>query len=146
MEEQQTSDSTSQISFLGHKNRMVGSLANFSWLHPFPFPVSIIICQEVFMNIDDHQPVQKENWPSFWAILHNSQWWVLVSSLNYKHQFDSSPDSEKSCWLSELTSWILIGLVVFLSVACIFSSIWCFRSVVSDFHSLLQVQFLPKIQ
>lgn len=124
---------------------MVGSLANFSWLHPFPFPVSIIICQEVFMDIADHQSVQKENWPSFWAILHNSQWWLLVPSLNYKHQFDFFPDSEKSCWLSEFTSWILIGLVVFLFVACIFSSIWGFRSVVSDFHSLLQVQFLPKI-
>ncbi|XP_034289196.1 uncharacterized protein LOC117675021 isoform X1 [Pantherophis guttatus] len=46
---------------------------------------------------------------------------------NEKHLYVQ--DSEKSCWLSELTSWILIGLVVFLFVACIFSSIWCFRSV-----------------
>ncbi|XP_058042688.1 T-cell-specific surface glycoprotein CD28-like [Ahaetulla prasina] len=42
----------------------------------------------------------------------------------------SFPDSEKPCWLSESTSWMLIGLVVFLSVACIFSSIRCFRSAV----------------
>ncbi|XP_026552496.1 uncharacterized protein LOC113433878 [Pseudonaja textilis] len=47
---------------------------------------------------------------------------------NEKHLYVQ--DSEKSCWLSEVTSWILIGLVVFLFVACIFSLIGCFRSAV----------------
>ncbi|XP_032090521.1 T-cell-specific surface glycoprotein CD28-like [Thamnophis elegans] len=48
----------------------------------------------------------------------------------YVQDSENSEDSEKSCWLSELTSRILIGLVVFLFVACIFSSIRCFRSSV----------------
>lgn len=134
-----------KLHFWVTRKRMVGTLAHFSWLHPFPLTVNIIICQEVFMNVADHQPVQKENWSSFWAILHYSHWWLIVSSFNNKYQFDSFPDSEKSCWLSERMSWILIGLIVFLFVACIFSSIRCFRSAVSDFHSLLQVQFLPKM-
>ncbi|XP_039210125.1 uncharacterized protein LOC120312885 [Crotalus tigris] len=47
---------------------------------------------------------------------------------NEKHLYVQ--DSEKSCWLSELMSWILIGLTVFLFVACIFSSIMCFRSAI----------------
>ncbi|XP_063147836.1 inducible T-cell costimulator [Candoia aspera] len=49
--------------------------------------------------------------------------------VNEKHLYIQ--DSEESCWLSELTSWILIGLTVFFFVACIFSSIsCCFRSAV----------------
>ncbi|XP_025022840.1 inducible T-cell costimulator-like [Python bivittatus] len=48
---------------------------------------------------------------------------------NEKHLYVQ--DSEASCWLSELTSWILIGLTVFFFLACIFSSIsCCFRSKV----------------
>ncbi|XP_070593692.1 inducible T-cell costimulator-like [Erythrolamprus reginae] len=47
---------------------------------------------------------------------------------NEKHLYVQ--DSEKSCLLSELTSWILIGLIVFLFVACIFSSMRCFRNSV----------------